>query len=218
EYQPYGTIATMRAGLEDAQPLRFPGQEASLDGAESYNIFRWYRAEWGRYTSSDPLGLAADLNLYGYVNQNPVRWSDPLGMIKPVTPKDQKWRECNDREKAQCRASCKYGMESCMVSQTFRVIRAPNGWITRGWVDGPMSCSCNEPDCWDKLKDWARQWTNPDPRPLPPMLPLPPFRPTPPLEPLPPPVWEPVPATPILPIFNPCMLNPSLCFGQGGPA
>jgi len=87
-----------------------------------------------------------------------------------------------------------------------------------GWVDGPMSCSCKEPDCWDKLKDWAKQWTNPDPRPLPPMLPLPPFEPARPLEPLPPPVWEPAPATPILPIFNLCILNPSLCFGQSGPA
>lgn len=91
------------------------------------------------------------------------------------------------------------------------------GKIVYGWVDGPMSCSCKEPDCWDKLKGWTRQ-TNPDSRPFPPMLPLPPLRPVPPLEPFPQPVWEPAPATPILPFIDPCMLNPILCFGQGGPA
>lgn len=23
---------------------------------ENYNVFRWYRAGWGRYTQADPLG------------------------------------------------------------------------------------------------------------------------------------------------------------------
>ncbi|HWW61699.1 MAG TPA: RHS repeat-associated core domain-containing protein [Thermoanaerobaculia bacterium] len=87
EYQPYGTIATMRAGLEDAQPLRFPGQEASLDGAESYNIFRWYRAEWGRYTQADPIGLTGGANLFAYVVGNPLYGTDPLGLTMfPESP------------------------------------------------------------------------------------------------------------------------------------
>ena len=54
EYEPYGKIFAFRAGATRHQPLRLPGQEAG-SGESSYNIFRWYRAGWGRYTQSDPL-------------------------------------------------------------------------------------------------------------------------------------------------------------------
>jgi uncharacterized protein RhaS with RHS repeats len=47
----------------------------------SYNIFRWYRAAWGRYTQADPIGLQAGVNLYGYVEGNPINREDPLGLI-----------------------------------------------------------------------------------------------------------------------------------------
>ena len=60
--------------------LRFPGQ-LNL-GAEgfNYNYFRDYDANTGRYLQSDPIGLAGGLNTYGYVGQNPLFWSDPLGL------------------------------------------------------------------------------------------------------------------------------------------
>ena len=48
-----------------------------------YNIFRWYRAGWGRYTQADPAWDGADvreLNHYTYVAANPNWWSDPLGL------------------------------------------------------------------------------------------------------------------------------------------
>jgi hypothetical protein len=94
------------------------------------------------------------------------------------------------------------------VSQTFRVIRETGGKAVYGWVDGPMSCSCKEPNCWDKLKEWAtdpRRWFDPNPAPpLPPFLPIPPFA-------------TPEPAVPgFVPIFNPCMLNPAFCDPYGG--
>jgi RHS repeat-associated protein len=60
EYEPYGTVRTFRAGGEKHQPLRFPGQESADGNSDSYNIFRWYRAGWGRYTQSDPKGMMAD--------------------------------------------------------------------------------------------------------------------------------------------------------------
>ncbi|HYH09212.1 MAG TPA: RHS repeat-associated core domain-containing protein [Thermoanaerobaculia bacterium] len=208
DYDPYGTVHTFRTGATRHQPLRFPGQESH--GSElSYNVFRWYRAGWGRYTSSDPLGLAAGMNLYAYVDANPVNYSDPLGLIKPVHPSKQKYRPCNNDEIQKCQASCKYGMESCMVSQTFKIIKMTGGKTLYGWVDGPMSCSCKEPSCWEQLKEWAdpKNWfdSNPTP-PLPPFLPIPPKLPT------------PKPVIPGLPPFfvNPCMLNPSLCYGDTG--
>jgi RHS repeat-associated protein len=60
EYEPFGNVWEMRSGNRTDQPLRFPGQEVAMtwEGQEeNYNIFRWYRAAWGRYTQADPVGI-----------------------------------------------------------------------------------------------------------------------------------------------------------------
>lgn len=44
------------------------------------NIFRWYRAGWGRYTQADPIGLRGGANLYAYGRKNPVVAFDRLGL------------------------------------------------------------------------------------------------------------------------------------------
>jgi RHS repeat-associated protein len=115
EHEPFGNIYAMRqdANGDDIghrldNPLRFPGQEAAMNWEgeeENYNVFRWYRAGWGRYTQADPItyrptsfpfaefGLDdlarawdsdfdADSNeAFGYAQANPVRSTDPLGLL-----------------------------------------------------------------------------------------------------------------------------------------
>jgi RHS repeat-associated protein len=44
--------------------------------------FRAYDASLGRWISQDPIGLAGGLNLFAYVNGNPVDTADPLGLLK----------------------------------------------------------------------------------------------------------------------------------------
>lgn len=93
EHDPYGRIFTLRSGSGRHQPLRFPGQEAEqLDDTQvnglterSYNIFRWYRGAWGRYSQRDPLGLSAGVNLYIYALNRPLTLVDPRGLICGVT-------------------------------------------------------------------------------------------------------------------------------------
>lgn len=46
-----------------------------------FNIFRWSRAGWGRYTLADPIGIRGGINLYAYVNGNPVNAIDPYGLF-----------------------------------------------------------------------------------------------------------------------------------------
>jgi RHS repeat-associated protein len=89
EYEPFGHIYTMRTGERADQPLRLPGQEAAMawEGQEeNYNVFRWYRGGWGRYTQADPIGLAGGMNLYGYARSNPLTYTDPLGLA--TNPRD----------------------------------------------------------------------------------------------------------------------------------
>ncbi|WP_148873221.1 RHS repeat-associated core domain-containing protein, partial [Serratia marcescens] len=61
------------------QPLRMPGQYFDEETGLHYNQFRYYAPECGRFISQDPIGLAGEVNPYGYVH-NPLGWVDPLGL------------------------------------------------------------------------------------------------------------------------------------------
>lgn len=57
------------------------------EGAEeNYNVFRWYRAGWGRYSQADLLG-ARD-QIYSYASDDPVIGTDPFGLMTftPIYP------------------------------------------------------------------------------------------------------------------------------------
>jgi RHS repeat-associated protein len=87
EQEPYGTVYALRVGTTRHQPLRFPGQEYDeLTADREYNVFRWYREGWGRYTQGDPVGLSAGLNLYSYVGGRPLFFVDPRGLAEQFGP------------------------------------------------------------------------------------------------------------------------------------
>lgn len=82
EREPYGEIYSVRVGADRHQPLSFPGQEDDDTSELTYNIFRWYRSSWGRYTQEDR--IPQPLHLYDYVVSNPLRYVDPFGLVKVV--------------------------------------------------------------------------------------------------------------------------------------
>jgi RHS repeat-associated protein len=133
--------------------LRFPGQweDGAWAGAAGsalyYNVNRWYDSTIGDYRSPDPVGLAGGVNLYSYAWASPIMSVDPLGLSpRPLPPSRQQPRVCNPAEEAECIMTCgSNGMQSCMVSRTFRLVRSVGGRELWKWVDGPMSCSCKEP-------------------------------------------------------------------------
>ncbi len=60
--------------------LRFPGQYFDAETNLYYNWYRYYDPGLGRYITSDPIGLYAGLNLFGFVSANPIVTIDPLGL------------------------------------------------------------------------------------------------------------------------------------------
>ena len=60
--------------------IRFPGQFYDAESGLHYNYFRSFDPVFGRYVTSDPIGLIAGLNTYEYVDGNPYRWIDPFGL------------------------------------------------------------------------------------------------------------------------------------------
>ena len=47
-----------------------------------YNYFRTYDPSTGRYIESDPIGLRAGLNTFGYVGASPLGFVDSLGLFR----------------------------------------------------------------------------------------------------------------------------------------
>jgi RHS repeat-associated protein len=65
---------------------RFPGQHFDPESGLSYNISRDYDAATGRYAQSDPLGLDAGANTFGYVGSAPLNFVDELGLQASPAP------------------------------------------------------------------------------------------------------------------------------------
>lgn len=87
EFLPFGEEYSVTGTITNN--LRFPGQYYDNETGLSQNGRRDYRAEiGGRYIERDPAGLNAGINLYFYANENPVRYSDPSGLVVKLCKRD----------------------------------------------------------------------------------------------------------------------------------
>jgi len=69
------------------QPFTFTGREYDAESGLYYYRARYYDASIGRFIEKDPIGFAGgDTNLYRYVANNPVNWTDPSGLQWWVAP------------------------------------------------------------------------------------------------------------------------------------
>ena len=75
-YDSFGNV------IGGAPPSRYTytGREFDPDTGLLFYRARWYDPQQGRFTSEDPIGFDGGLNLYGYVENNPMSLSDPSGL------------------------------------------------------------------------------------------------------------------------------------------
>ncbi|HKZ81154.1 MAG TPA: RHS repeat-associated core domain-containing protein, partial [Pyrinomonadaceae bacterium] len=64
----------------------YTGRERDPDTGIFYYRARFYDPQLGRFISEDPIGLAGGLNLFAYVENNPMLFADPNGLC-PQNPR-----------------------------------------------------------------------------------------------------------------------------------
>jgi RHS repeat-associated protein len=78
DYKPFGEATVTVSTITNN--LRFPGQYFDAETGQHYNYFRDYNPAIGRYVETDRIGLFGGINLYRYVQQNPIILKDRFGL------------------------------------------------------------------------------------------------------------------------------------------
>jgi len=79
QYGPFGQ--TTMTGASSTNPLQYTGREMDATGLYFLRA-RYYNPIAQRFVSPDPIGLSGgQVNLYAYVFNQPMDWTDPLGLI-----------------------------------------------------------------------------------------------------------------------------------------
>jgi RHS repeat-associated protein len=80
EYGPFGELIRASGPLAFENPFRFSTKYYDDETDLVYYGYRFYNPATGRWLNRDPLGEHGGLNLYGFVNNNPNSYLDPLGL------------------------------------------------------------------------------------------------------------------------------------------
>lgn len=102
EYYPYGgtsIIAAKNQAEVKNKHYQYSGKEKDMTGLYYYGM-RYYCPWLGRWTSADPAGTIDGLNLYVFVGNNPVNYTDPDGRCRTTRSQTKKSlkRKRNDKK------------------------------------------------------------------------------------------------------------------------
>lgn len=78
DYDSFGRVSVNVSAVDNN--LRYAGQYFDEESGLHYNYYRYYDPSTGGYITSDPLGLYDGPNTYIYVKNNPIIYTDPLGL------------------------------------------------------------------------------------------------------------------------------------------
>src|SRR5208337_5547999 len=81
-YDSYGNAISSYGSLASANTHRFSSKEYMAGPGLYYYLYRFYDPSLERWPNRDPIEEEGGLNLYAYVDNNPVNEIDPLGLIE----------------------------------------------------------------------------------------------------------------------------------------
>jgi len=80
DYDSYGMV-TPSTGFRNS--YAYTGREWDPEAGLYYYRARYYDPMEGRFISKDPIGFEGGINVYAYTRNNPIRYTDPLGLLDP---------------------------------------------------------------------------------------------------------------------------------------
>ena len=80
-YEPFGL--TTQTGAANTNSYKYTGREDDGSGMTYYRA-RYYQPRFQRFIAEDPIGFRGGVNFYNYVAGNPLRWTDPFGLVVEI--------------------------------------------------------------------------------------------------------------------------------------
>ena len=106
-YTPFGEpIGGTIHKIDHNQPFGFSTKRGDFASGLLYFGYRFYVPHMERWLNRDPIGIDGGLNIYGYLEQNPIMYVDPNG-FRPVPG--------NVSPKTRCSLDC---WDTWLINQT----------------------------------------------------------------------------------------------------
>jgi len=167
-----------------ASDRRYPGQYFDAETGLHQNYFRDYDPKTGRYVQADPIGLEGGINVFIYVEGNPLNFFDPDGLEprgeRGGTGGSAGQNTNNPRKKCRELTPPDPRFVECKHHQTGKWIRHPRP-TDMPFPSPKKSEMCDDRsaldkarDAWYNFNDWMQEHTpQPDKKPSPFTFPLP---------------------------------------------
>lgn len=121
-YDPYGQVTKLQGSL--ASDFQYAGYFFHAPSGLNLTLNRAYSSALGRFINRDPIEEDGGVNLYDYVNNDPIGASDPSGMAGPVYCNTfcsslsrwaYGWCMANSNTELNCRAIAVLVYVKCMI-------------------------------------------------------------------------------------------------------
>ena len=123
-YDSFGNLTASSGTL--ANPFQYIAREFDSETGLYYFRARYYDPATGRFVSEDPTEFADGLNLYRYVRDNPILYSDPTGLTtyRGFTAADQAQLEAAVQKVKDKLNSCSSASPSCAGAEKGKLLNA----------------------------------------------------------------------------------------------
>ncbi|KQC09245.1 MAG: hypothetical protein APR62_02835, partial [Smithella sp. SDB] len=92
DYDAFGNIKFTPFPIWIKQPYMYTAREYDNETGLYYYRARYYDAKAGRFVTKDPIGFDGGINIYAYVNNNPINRTAPTGLYPgPCGNENNKW-------------------------------------------------------------------------------------------------------------------------------